>query len=115
MRTVIYARYSSNLQNSRSIEDQVVVCRERCEAEAWTVIDIFRDYAIGGGAGVDEHQRPGLYAMLELVARGGIDKVLADTSSPIDRNPRDAPPHRDPINFARARSFTLPEHRQRLA
>lgn len=39
MRTLIYARYSSQLQNSRSIEDQIRVCMERAEQEGWTVID----------------------------------------------------------------------------
>ncbi|MCA0208161.1 MAG: recombinase family protein [Proteobacteria bacterium] len=107
MRTVIYARFSSNLQNSRSIDDQVAVCRERCEAEGWTIVDVFRDYAIGGGAGVDENQRPGLFSMLELVERGGIDQVLADTSSRIARNQGDAHHLRDRINFAGARIFTL--------
>src|SRR3546814_18707273 len=105
MRTVIYARYSSNLQNSRSIEDQVVVCRERCEAEGWTVIDIFRDYAIGGGAGVEEHQPPGLFAMLELVERGGIDHVRADTRRRISPNQghRTHIPNRN--NHTRGQSF----------
>ena len=48
MRTLIYARYSSQLQNSRSIEDQIRVCIERAEQEGWTVIDVFSDAAIGG-------------------------------------------------------------------
>jgi site-specific DNA recombinase len=107
MRTVIYARYSSNLQNSRSIEDQVAVCRERCEAEGWTVVDIFRDYAIGGGAGIDETQRPGMFDMLEMVERGGVDQVLADSTSRIARNQGDAHHIRERINFAGARIFTL--------
>src|SRR3546814_11852857 len=51
--------------------------------------------------------RPGLFAMLELVERGGIDQVLADTSSRIARNQGDAHHIRDRINFAGARIFTL--------
>src|SRR3546814_3029934 len=101
MRTVIYARYSSNLQNSRSIEDQVAVCRERCEAEGWTVVDVFRDYAIGGDAGIDETQRPGMFDMPELVERGGIHQVLADTSSRIARHQGDAHHIRNRINLDR--------------
>jgi len=67
MRTLIYARYSSQLQNSRSIDQQIGVCRDRASAEGWPVIDVFTDYAIGGGAGTDESQRPGLAAMLARV------------------------------------------------
>src|SRR3546814_17741532 len=48
-----------------------------------------------------------LVAMLELVERGGIDQVLADTSSRIARNQGDAHHIRDRINFAGARIFTL--------
>jgi len=52
MRTVLYARFSSTLQNSRSIEDQVALLRERCERESWEVVDVFTDYAISGAAGI---------------------------------------------------------------
>jgi hypothetical protein len=55
MRTVLYARFSSTLQNSRSIEDQVALLRERCERENWEVVDVFTDYAISGAAGIDEN------------------------------------------------------------
>ncbi|MGN5376092.1 recombinase family protein [Sphingomonas hankookensis] len=51
MRTVIYARFSSQLQNSRSIEDQIAICRERADCEGWTVVEVFTDYAISGAAG----------------------------------------------------------------
>lgn len=107
MRTVIYARFSSNLQNSRSIDDQVTVCRERCEAEGWTIVHVFADYAIGGGAGMSEDQRPSMAAMLDRIDLGDIDQVLADTSSRIARNQGDAHHIRDRINFAGARLFTL--------
>ena len=33
MRTVIYARYSSQLQNNRSIGDQLAVCREPSDVD----------------------------------------------------------------------------------
>ncbi|MDE2172032.1 MAG: recombinase family protein [Sphingomonadales bacterium] len=35
VRTVLYARYSSSLQNSRSIEDQIALLTERCAREGW--------------------------------------------------------------------------------
>ena len=107
MQTVIYARYSSLLQNSRSIDDQIAVCRDRCEAEGWPVTEIFTDYAIGGGAGVEESQRPGMAALLARVEAGGIDQVLADSTSRIARNQGDAHHIRERINFAGARLFTL--------
>ena len=35
-RAVIYARYSTDRQSDRSIEDQVRLCRERAEADGHT-------------------------------------------------------------------------------
>jgi len=106
MRTVIYARYSSQLQNSRSIDDQISACRDRADREGWPIVDAFTDYAIGGGAGI-EGQRPGLTAMLARIEAGGIEQVLADTSSRIARNQGDAHHIRDQINYGGARLFTL--------
>ena len=54
MRTIIYARFSSQLQNSKSIEDQIAICRERADREGWTVVDVFTDYAISGAAGISQ-------------------------------------------------------------
>ncbi len=107
MRTLIYARFSSELQNKRSIEDQVTVCRERCEREAWTVVEVFTDYAIGGGAGFGEDQRPAMAAMLDRIRRGDVDQVLTDTTSRIARGVGDSDFIRKEINFAGARLFTL--------
>ncbi|WP_237751485.1 recombinase family protein [Sphingobium sp. DC-2] len=107
MRTLIYARYSSQLQNSRSIEDQIAVCRERAEREGWQIIDIFTDYAISGAAGIEEGQRPGLNAMLARVESGGIDQVLAEATDRIARHQGDAFAIRERLNYAGARLFTL--------
>lgn len=107
MRTLIYARYSSQLQNSRSIDQQIGVCRDRASREGWPVIDVFTDYAIGGAAGTDESQRPGLAAMLARVEQGDIDQVLIDTTSRLARNQGDAHHIRERLNFHGARLFTL--------
>ena len=107
MRTVIYARFSSTLQNSRSIEDQVRLCRERCEREGWDVLDVFTDFAISGAAGIDESARPGLNALLARVEAGGVDQVLAEATDRIARHQGDAFTIRERITFAGARLFTL--------
>jgi site-specific DNA recombinase len=87
MRTIIYARYSSALQDKRSIEDQVRVCRDRCDREGWTVVDMFSDYEISGKI----FARPGLQAMLERVAAGGVDQVVAEALDRIARSQVDTP------------------------
>lgn len=107
MRTLIYARYSSTLQNPRSIEDQLAACRARAQAEGWSVIGEFFDRAISGAAGIDESQRPGLAAMLERLTRGDIDQVLTESTDRIARHQGDAFAVRELIEHAGARLFTL--------
>ncbi|ATI54478.1 recombinase family protein [Sphingomonas melonis] len=107
VRTVVYARYSSQLQNSRSIEDQIAVCRERADREGWTIVDVFTDYAISGAAGIGEAQRPGLNAMLTAIEAGDIDQILTESTDRIARHQGDAFAIRERIQFAGARIFTL--------
>lgn len=107
MRTVIYARYSSQLQSNRSIGDQLAMCRERAVREGWTVVAEFQDAAISGAAGIEDVQRPGLNAMLGTVEAGGIDQVLADSTSRIARHQGDAFAIRERLSFVGCRLFTL--------
>lgn len=107
MRTVIYARFSSDNQNPRSTADQIDMCRKRAEQEGWTVVATFEDTAISGAAGIDAHQRPGLAAMLALVEAGGVDQVLAESTDRISRHVADAHTIRERIEFVGARLFTL--------
>lgn len=107
MRTVIYARYSSTLQQASSIADQVAACRARCAAEGWPILGIYQDAAISGAAGIDDVQRPGLAAMLSAIEAGGIDQVLAESTDRIARHLGDSVAIRERLTFAGARLFTL--------
>lgn len=107
MRTVIYARFSSDNQNPKSADDQIAECRARASREGWTVIATFQDEAVTGAGGIGEQQRPGLAAVLATVERGGVDQVLAESTSRIARHPADAHVIRERIEYAGARLFTL--------
>ena len=107
MRTLLYARYSSQLQNAASIEDQVALLRQRVAREGWEEVDLFTDYAISGAAGVGEGQRPGLHALLARVEAGGVDQVLTESTDRIARHQGDAFQIRERLRFAGARLFTL--------
>lgn len=107
MRTVIYARFSSDNQNPLSTADQVALCRERADREGWTVVAVFEDDAISGNAGMGEDQRPGMAAMLQLVEAGGVDQVLTESTSRVARHLADATLIRERIEHAGARLFTL--------
>jgi len=105
VRTVIYARFSSDNQNPRSTADQIAVCRQRAEQEGWPVVAVFEDAAITGAT--NEEQRPGLSAMMRLVEAGGIDQVLAESTDRISRHIADSHTFRERIEFSGARLFTL--------
>ncbi len=82
MRAVIYARYSSDLQSARSIDDQIALCRDRASMEGWSVVDTFTDFALSGAT----MDRPGLHQLMEYARAGKIDVVLAEA---LDRLSRD--------------------------
>ena len=107
MRTVLYARFSSALQNARSIEDQVALLRDRIGREGWEEVAVFTDHAISGAAGIEEGQRPGLNALLARVEAGGVDQVLAESTDRIARHQGDAFAIHERILYAGARLFTL--------
>ncbi len=43
LRVVIYARYSSDLQSPRSIEDQVRDCQDPHGADGWELVGVYSD------------------------------------------------------------------------
>jgi site-specific DNA recombinase len=82
MRAAIYARYSSDMQRSASIEDQARNCRKRSDAEGWTIAATFADAAISGS----DNNRPQYQAMLAAAERGEFEVLLLDDLSRLARD-----------------------------
>lgn len=102
-RAAIYARFSSDRQNDRSIEDQVRLCRERAEAQGWVVADVHADYAISGAL----RDRPGLNALLKQVAAGSVNVVLVEDIDRISRDQEHMAGIRKRLSFAGVALHTL--------
>lgn len=96
MRVAIYARFSSDLQDARSITDQVTMARDRASREGWSVAGEFCDAALSGA---HMHNRPGLMDLMVAVAAKRCDAVLTES---IDRISRD---QGDVVNFYKELSF----------
>jgi len=86
MKAAIYARFSTNLQNPASIEDQVRSCRERIIAEGGTVVEVYSDAAISGGS---ISTRIGVQALLEDARLGRFDTVVSEALDRLSRDQED--------------------------
>ena len=83
MRVAIYARFSSDLQDVRSIADQIGAARDHAARQGWEVVAEFCDAAISGSS---LHNRPGLLDLLVASQQRQFDAVLTES---IDRLSRD--------------------------
>ena len=106
MRAVIYARYSSDLQSTASIEDQIRLCRERVEQEKGTVVDIYADYAISGSS---VRNRPSMQALLTEAKKGKFDHVIAEALDRVSRDQEDIAAIYKRLRHADIRLVTIAE------
>src|SRR5690348_15353858 len=83
MRAAIYARFSTDLQNPKSADDQAADCVRRCEEEQWEVVKIYKDEALTGQV---FYGRPGLQELLADAAIKKFDIVVAEAIDRFSRN-----------------------------
>ncbi|GGC91362.1 recombinase family protein [Chelatococcus reniformis] len=83
MRSAIYTRYSTDLQNEKSIEDQVALCRAYAAREGLSVAAVYEDRARSGGSILG---RDGLMQLMERARAGDFDVVIVEA---LDRMSRD--------------------------
>ena len=107
LRCAAYARYSSDLQSPRSIEDQLRICREYANAHGFIYLEehVYVDEALSG-VGAD---RPGLNRLLDaaLSPTRPFDIILLDDSSRLARNTKDALTFFERLNFAGIRLIAV--------
>ncbi len=87
----IYARYSSENQNERSIEDQIRILKEFAASKGWFVMEdhIYYDKALSGSSIAP---RLGLKKLLEVAQKKDVpfQYILVYDTSRVARNPREA-------------------------
>lgn len=86
LRIGIYSRYSSDLQNPSSVDDQVALCQGLI-ADQFTAsnILIFKDAAISGAT----MERPGMRRLMSAAQSGRLDLVVAEGLDRLSRNLKD--------------------------
>jgi site-specific DNA recombinase len=78
IRAAIYARFSSDRQKDRSIDDQIALCRDLCARESMAVISTFEDRAISGAGAIN---RPGFQALMRAAEARSVDRLRSSLPS----------------------------------
>ncbi len=82
----IYARFSSDKQSERSIDDQVALCRLFCEREGLSVVRVYDDRAISGAS---TQNRLGWLRLMRDANAGRFNVVVAEALDRISRDQED--------------------------
>lgn len=104
MRAAIYARFSTDLQSDRSVEDQVALCRAHAERLGLTVTDVFADRAASGAS---IHGRPDYQRLIGLALAGQFDAILTEDLDRLSRNLADIARLYETAQFAGVKLMTV--------
>lgn len=85
-RAAIYARFSTDLQNERSIDDQVALCRTYAEREGLNVVATFDDRARSGGSVLG---RDGLLHLMDQAREHEFDVLVVEALDRLSRDMED--------------------------
>ncbi len=104
MRAAIYARFSSELQDARSIADQVDLARKYAEARGLTITQTYQDAAISGASTIN---RPGLQRLLADAGQGGFEVIVTESLDRLSRSQADIAALYEKFTFLGVRIETL--------
>jgi len=105
IRGAVYARFSTQMQNSASIEDQLRLCRERAAREGWQITETFADRAISGSSLL----RPAMQELISSANAGRINVVLTEALDRLSRDQADVAALYKRMSFAGVSIVTLAE------
>lgn len=86
IRAAIYARFSTDLQDERSIEDQVSLCKNYAEREQLHVVAVFDDHARSGGSILG---RDGLLALMDKARERAFEVIVVEALDRLSRDMED--------------------------
>ena len=84
-RGALYGRYSTDLQNEQSVEDQFRLCRKFTEQHGIEIVRTFDDRGISGATIA---ARPGVRELMKAAERKEFDCIVVESLSRLSRCPR---------------------------
>lgn len=105
IRAAIYARYSSDLQTDKSIEDQIRILDEYAAAQGWVISNNYTDHAISGASLI----RPGIQMLLDHAQQNQFDVILSEGLDRISRDQENVAGIYKRAQFSDIKIFTLAE------
>jgi len=104
MRAVIYARFSSELQDSRSLADQIALAKTYVTARSLAVVEVYEDAAISGASTLN---RPGIQRLLADAKGGRFDIIVTESLDRLSRSQADIAALYETLCFLGVRIETL--------
>ena len=87
-RAAIYARFSTDLQSDRSIDDQVALCRRWADRNSYEVVAEYSDRARTGTSILG---RDGLLRLMDDARAGAFDAIVVEELDRLSRDQEDLP------------------------
>jgi DNA invertase Pin-like site-specific DNA recombinase len=87
-KAVIYARYSSDLQKDRSIDDQITLCEQIASRHGYEVTKIYKDQAKSAAS---MFERDGLLELMNAAKSRGFNAVITESLDRLSRDQEDTP------------------------
>lgn len=104
MRVALYARFSSELQDRRSITDQIALAREHAARQGWLVVAEYSDAAISGASTAN---RPGLQDLMRAAEAGALEGILCESLDRLSRDLEDLAGIHKRLEFRGVKLVTL--------
>lgn len=104
IRAAIYARFSSELQNERSCDDQIEYCAVWAKRQDLFIVDTYRDEGVSGASALN---RPGLAGMMRGARAKRFDVLICEDLDRLTRKQSDLHRMRDELTFLGIRLMTV--------
>jgi site-specific DNA recombinase len=104
IRAAIYARYSSDRQQDRSVDDQIAFCRENVTRNGMSFARAFVDRSVSGAGAIN---RPGFQEMMRAAEARQFDVIVAEDLDRLFRSQADYHTSRATLDFHGVKIHTV--------